>query len=81
MTRKNNNLNEATSVAQKKRIAVYLLAGNSITQMDALRMFGCFRLASRINDLRNEGYDIATERVVTSNGKRVASYRMRGGNQ
>lgn len=77
----NVNENEATSVAQKKQIAVYLLAGNSITQMDALRMFGCFRLASRINDLRNEGYDIATERVVTSNGKRVASYRMRGGNQ
>ncbi len=72
----NVNENEATSVAQKKRIAVYLLAGNSITQMDALRMFGCFRLASRINDLRNEGYDIATERVLTSNGKRVASYRM-----
>lgn len=75
----NVNLNEATSVAQKKRIAVYLLAGNSITQMDALRMFGCFRLASRINDLRNEGYDIATERVVTSSGKRVASYRMADG--
>ena len=75
----NVNENEATSVAQKKQIAGYLLAGNSITQMDALRMFGCFRLASRINDLRNEGYDIATERVVTSNGKRVARYRMMEG--
>lgn len=72
----NVNDNEARSLAQKKKIAVYLLAGNTLTQMDALRMFGCFRLASRINDLRNEGYDIATERVVTSNGKRVARYRM-----
>lgn len=35
-----------------------LMDGGSITGMEAMRDFGCYRLASRISDLRREGIDI-----------------------
>ena len=35
-----------------------LMEGGSITGMGALRDFGCYRLASRISDLRREGLNI-----------------------
>lgn len=35
-----------------------LLEGGSITGLEALRDFGCYRLASRISDLRREGLEI-----------------------
>lgn len=35
-----------------------LLEGGSITGLEALRDFGCYRLASRISNLRREGLDI-----------------------
>ena len=33
-----------TTDSQKKRILRYLLNGNSLTPLDALNLFGCFRL-------------------------------------
>ena len=39
-------------------IRQHLLDGGSITGMEALRDFGCYRLASRISDLRREGLNI-----------------------
>lgn len=35
-----------------------LMDGGSITGLEALRDFGCYRLASRISDLRREGLNI-----------------------
>ena len=35
--------------------------------MEALREYGCFRLAARINDLRNEGHNIETKTVKFKN--------------
>lgn len=60
--------------SQNKRIKKFLEEGGYITQMYAMREFGCFRLASRIFDLRNDyGMDIKSE-MVESNGKRFAMY-------
>ena len=42
-------------MTQNKLILQHLEEGHSITAIEALRDFGCFRLASRINDLRNQG--------------------------
>lgn len=50
-----------------------------ITAMDALRFYGCFRLASRINDLRGMGHDIET-RHRRMNGKIFAEYHLKGEN-
>lgn len=75
----NNNPNLESSEAQNTKIAKWLEAGNIITQMEALNMFQCFRLASRISDLRKRGMDICKEMIMTSTGKRVAKYSMEGG--
>lgn len=58
---------------QKQQIEKYLSKGKSITPIDALNKFGCFRLAARISDLRNDGLNIATK-IVTKKGKSYASY-------
>lgn len=44
--------------SHKRLIRELLLSGGSITALEALRDFGCYRLASRISDLRNEGLEI-----------------------
>lgn len=59
--------------SQNALIKGWLLNGHSITQLDALKMFGCFRLSARIANLRDEGYDIVTD-MVTINDKRIAKY-------
>jgi hypothetical protein len=40
--------------SQAKTIYNYLLAGNTLTSMDALRIFGVARLASRICDIEKQ---------------------------
>lgn len=72
----NENLNKTKSESQCKRIAEWLNNGNSITQLEALHRFGCFRLASRIHDLRERGMNIVMEKIVTPTGKYVASYKL-----
>lgn len=47
-----------------------------ITALDALSLYGCFRLASRINDLRNRGHEILTTEITLDNGKTIASYTL-----
>ena len=61
---------------QCKSILNHLQNGNSITQLEALNMFQCFRLASRINDLRNDGHKIITDKVKLDNGKTIAKYSL-----
>jgi hypothetical protein len=61
--------------SQTALIKGWLLNGRSITQLDALNMFGCFRLAARIANIREEGFEIVTD-MITVNDKRVANYRL-----
>lgn len=75
MSTRNINENEKSSQSQCKMIARWLNKGKTITSMEALNMFGCARLASRINDLKNRGMNIDKEMIVTPNtNKRVARY-------
>lgn len=62
-------------MSQESKILAYLKAGNSITPMVALQKFGCFRLASRVKDLRDSGYSISVRRVKR-NGKTFACYSL-----
>lgn len=52
----------------------------AITPLEALNHTGCFRLASRISDLRDEGYEIKKQMVTVINkfGEKckVASYSL-----
>lgn len=72
----NNNLNSESSRSQVKMIVAYLEEGNTITSLEALKLFGCLRLASRIFDIRERGYDIAKETITLPNGKRVTQYKL-----
>lgn len=75
MGTKNINPNETSSQSQCKQIARWLMQGKSITSMEALNKWGCARLASRINDLKNKGMNITKEMIVTPHtNKRVAKY-------
>jgi hypothetical protein len=62
--------------SQNSLIKGWLMNGRSLTTLEALTMFGCFRLAARISNLRDEGMDIHTE-IVEINDKRVARYSIK----
>lgn len=70
-------------ITQCDRILNYMMEFGSITQLEALRDLGCFRLASRINDLKKKGYKIRREMVDVNNryGEvvQIARYRFEGG--
>lgn len=61
-------------------IAAHLKAGMTITPDEALKQYGCGRLAARIYDLRQQGLDIHTNHkpVIKANGRkgRVAEYQL-----
>ena len=59
-------------MSQANDILAYMKK-HPITAMDALRLFGCFRLAARIKDLKDYGHIITTH-IVQKNGKKFAKY-------
>lgn len=65
-----------TPGTQNYRIERYLARGRRITAFQALVRFGCFRLASRIKELKRHGYKIGRE-MVQQDGKSFAEYFMK----
>lgn len=59
--------------SQCKLILRYMLKGNRITALQALNLFGCFRLAARIHDLKRFGNKVEMM-IISVNNKRVAQY-------
>jgi len=59
---------------QNARILAHLQSGRTLTALEALEWFKCFRLASRICDLKKAGHQIEKRTVQTNSGKRVAEY-------
>uniref|UniRef100_A0A6M3LS25 Putative DNA binding, helix-turn-helix domain containing protein n=1 Tax=viral metagenome TaxID=1070528 RepID=A0A6M3LS25_9ZZZZ len=64
-------------MSQRDDILTHLRSGRSLTQLEALDLYGCLRLGARIYDLKREGYDIEAENIEVSNGKHVARYTLR----
>jgi hypothetical protein len=62
-----------TNKSQSFRIYQYMAKGKSLTHMQALNTFGCFRLAARIHELRGKGIKIKATNVVRNN-KQIAQY-------
>ena len=60
--------------SQTKQIQMFLDQGKTLTSMEALTKFKCFRLASRINDLKKAGYPVAKRMIEIDSGKKVAQY-------
>ena len=67
-------MNRTTS--QSAAILNYLESGGSLSPIEALNKFNCFRLAARIDDLRKAGHDIQTEIFKDDNGKKYAVYSL-----
>lgn len=54
----------------------YMSRGRRITAIEALILCRCFRLASRIKELKRKGYRIARE-MVHQDGKIFAAYSLK----
>ena len=64
-------------MSQEDEILNYLQQGYSITPIQALEKFGCFRLSGRIFSLKKQGYNISSELVKDNNGKRFSKYTLK----
>ena len=60
-------------MSQGDKILSYLQSGNYLTPLDALNLFGCFRLGARIYDLKKRGINVHSEQM-SDNGKTFAKY-------
>jgi hypothetical protein len=67
---------------QNERILAYIAEHGSITQLEAMNECGIMRLASRISDLKRQGYAIASDIETVKNrfGEKchIKRYRMAG---
>jgi len=61
---------------QKDKIKEWLESGRSITPIEALEMFGSFRLGAIIFTLREEGMPIKTEFVTNRYKTKFAKYTL-----
>ena len=54
----------------------HLRSGRSITPLEALGLYGVFRLAARMKELRDQAWDIGTDIRRDPNGKTYAVYTL-----
>lgn len=52
---------------QREKILQYIEENGSITPLDALREFGCMRLASRVSELKRDGCPITAKMETRKN--------------
>lgn len=66
---------------QNKLIAEHLNSGRSLTALEALHRFGCFRLSARIWDLKKRGMAIQrtwkTVKSVSGDDKQIVEYKLK----
>ena len=64
----NINENAGVSISQTARILSHMLEGKAITALEALDLYGCFRLSARIKDIeRLYGFTPCRDRVQVKN--------------
>jgi cytochrome c-type biogenesis protein CcmH/NrfF len=54
-------------MTQTEMVLDYLKRNGSITQADAIREIGCYRLGARVYDLKQRGHDITRIMESTTN--------------
>ena len=60
-------VNDMAKVSQCERILRYIEENGSISSLEAMREFGCMRLASRMCDIKKMGYAVQKEREKAQN--------------
>ena len=63
-------------MTQAQKILRDLKRGKRITPLDALKNYGCMRLAARIYDLKFQGHNIIQRMKSIKGGVEVAEYRL-----
>ena len=58
----------------KAQILAHLTAGETLDDMKALKLFGCWSLSQRISEMRADGIPIISKMVTAHSGKRHAIY-------
>lgn len=62
-------------MSQTEQILKHLKGGRSITALEALITYNCFRLGARIWELKQMGYAVESH-IIKRNGKRFSLYRL-----
>jgi len=66
---------------QNRLIAKHLESGHTITALEALHRFGCFRLSARIWDLKRQGMAIEgtwkTVKSLAGEDKKIVEYKLK----
>ena len=62
-------------MSQTERILKHLKRGSEISQKEAVELFGCYRLAARIYDLKCDGHNIITK-IVRKGTTKFAKYAL-----
>jgi len=63
--------------SQRAEIGRYLKSGKSLTALEALHKFGCWRLGARIWELKKQGVPVQSYTATVGRGKkakRVSAY-------
>jgi hypothetical protein len=61
-------------MTQNDTLLNHMLTGRSISPLEALGLYGVFRLAARMFELKAKGVDIQKVTKVDINGKQYAEY-------
>lgn len=72
----NDEYKHKEQFSQERMILLHLMNGQSLTSLEALKLFGCFRLSARIKDLKEKRHDILSEKIKV-NGKYVSQYTLK----
>ena len=64
-------------MSQNQKILKHLRSGKSLSPLQALGLFGCYRLAGRIYDLKRAGHQIETIIKSDDQGRTYASYALK----
>lgn len=67
-------MRELNVTPQARKVLRHLEKYKSITPLEALGVYGIFRLAARIYELRREGFDVVTINQRDENEKPYAKY-------
>lgn len=63
------------SIRSQREMILAHLERATLTPLQALRLYRCFRLAPRILELKKDGHEIRTD-IVEVSGKRIARYAL-----
>lgn len=69
-------MRELSLKPQARRVLRHMEKKRSITPLEALGVYGVFRLAAVVHDIRKAGFNVLTDLHTDANGKRYARYSL-----